>query len=229
MTTPLHQNKPSSFQKVVCYLKKYTKQQIFVVLLFANVSLSFSQDTLFNQREEYLFSNISLNKVNGFGAFTTQFTSMNNDFAVCNGVCGGVLFNQTFFLGAYGMGLSSQIESDLSKDSISEYIGFSHGGPMIGFNFSPHKLVHLTTNAKVGWGSFNSHAKDDFEKTVAEDVVFVFNPEFGAEMNITKWFKINATAGYRFVSGIDLISYYNEKDLSAPTASISLLFGGFHN
>jgi hypothetical protein len=52
---------------------------------------------------------------------------------------------------------------------------------------------------------------------------------------MTKWFKINVGAGYRFVTGIDAIyldgdsnqvNFYDKSDFNSPVGTISLIFQG---
>ncbi len=72
---------------------------------------------------------------------------------------------------------------------------------------------------------------------LAYDIVFVGIPKIMLELNVTRWFKLSADVGYRYVSGVDSRSYLNEngvvrpfyrnKDFNSPFIGLSLMFGGF--
>lgn len=207
-----------------------TMKKVFLIaisLMFATLSVVAQEEPA--KEEENLFNNITLSSVTGFGGITNQFTSIENEFDTFTGVVGGVLFNQTIYIGAYGVGLSSVHKMDNHVDSLKDNLEFPHGGLMVGYNHNPYKLVHWTFCSKIGWGSLGLYEGDDYEDLMAIDKVLVMIPTIGVEMNITKWFKLNGDVGYRVVSGVDKIEFYKEKDLNKPTASLTLLFGGFKN
>jgi hypothetical protein len=66
---------------------------------------------------------------------------------------------------------------------------------------------------------------------------FVATPELGFELNITRFFRIAATAGYRIVAGIsevnftdaqgNLIEKINNSDFSSPMGALTFKFGWF--
>ena len=57
--------------------------------------------------------------------------------------------------------------------------------------------------------------------------MFAVTPELGIEFNITQWFRIAATGGYRWVNGIEDIPTLGNEDFSSPTGTITFSFGGF--
>lgn len=186
-------------------------------------------DNDFNRKQENLFNNVSISHVNGFGGFDVQMTEINKKFAVVSGGFGGVMFNQKFFFGGYSAGLSSYNQSDYVRDTVRTYLDIDHSGFMIGYNYNPHKLVHWIMNTKLGWGTAKIKERSDWESSIYDDNIFVFNPEIGMELNVTRWFKINTTAGYRFISGIDNVNIYDFDDFNGISGSIGFLFGRFYN
>ncbi|MCB9295198.1 MAG: hypothetical protein H6559_19065 [Lewinellaceae bacterium] len=55
----------------------------------------------------------------------------------------------------------------------------------------------------------------------------MLTPEVGAEINLTGWFKLGFTAGYRWVNGISQLKTLDDSDFSSPTGVITFRFGGF--
>ena len=146
-----------------------------------------------------------------------------------SGFSGGVLFNQKLFIGGYGIGLASQHTVENTTDSVKNNLHFGHGGAIVGYNCNPHKLIHLSICSRMGWGNLGLFEKNNYENIEINDKVFVLSPGIGAEINITKWVKLNTEIGYRLVTGIDKTEIYKENEFNSPTASIALLFGGFNN
>ena len=58
----------------------------------------------------------------------------------------------------------------------------------------------------------------------AEDKVWMVQPAIGLEVNGTRWFRIAAELGYRFISNTDF-QQLSDTDFSAPYAGIRFKFG----
>lgn len=190
--------------------------------------------------------------VSGFGAYIIGFSNTGGNFAVYNGGGGAVLLNQTVYFGGYGMGLSSRhnmgsltmVESNGEIATYENlYSQFGHGGFWIGYIHQSYKPVHFGASTKLGWGSLSmsndilDNNYDEFQYYhLALDNVFVITPQIEVEMNLLKWFKINASAGYQIVTGVDKtyvnpagqqVKYFNSKDFTQPMFNLSFVFGGF--
>lgn len=221
------------------------------------ISISGLSTSTFSQEKQhkYLFSGDGTNvDVSGFAAIFTQFSSINKEFAVSNGGGGVILLNQIFFIGGYGQGLSTKHKygklvektDNADNETIDNLnIRMGHGGFWFGFIPLSHSVFHITTSAKLGFGSVKlvpdnyHHDKSDSWVT---DPIFVIIPEVGGEVNVTKWFRINLTVGYRIVTGLNKKypfnvadtgpeiwkKYFDQSDFNSVTGSINLIFGWFH-
>lgn len=190
------------------------KKQIITLalLLFSIASIYAQTQTLFNRARV----------VGGFGGPIVEI-GLDNNYTTSIGGGGGLLIN-SFFIGGYGMG-SLDFGELLERDGDIESIDLGHGGVWLGFSVPTHKLVHFYGSARVGWGAidieFEDSSFDDF------DQVFVFTPEAGIELNVTRWFKLAGTVGYRFLDGVNENSTYTNDDFRGAFAGITLRFGGF--
>ncbi|HPG32847.1 MAG: hypothetical protein H6541_02475 [Lentimicrobiaceae bacterium] len=214
----------------------------FFLLLYTVIALGQN-----NQETQYLLSGKNI-KISGFGGPTLSFSQITNEPAVLTGGGGAVLFNQTFFAGIFGEGLSSdhrlkqlQMENDFGNISTFYDVrtDFGYGGLWLGYIHQPKNAVHFGLSTKIGWGSISLAERDyhiDWHDNIMNDVVFVFNPQAEIELNLYRWFKLNIGVGYRFVSGLDKTyvnqlgqekKYFQNTDFSQPHATIGLLFGGF--
>jgi len=203
--------------------------------------------TLQAQEDEmrYIFSNKDY-RISGFGAPIVQFSTYDGDFAVFSGGGGAAIFNNTFFIGGYGMGMASEhqfpqiYDQHGNKINVNYNVEFGSGGLWMGYIFMPNNPVHFGISSKFGLGTISLY-DSDFEYDENDrhnDFIGVIAPPALVEMNLTRWFKISFGAGYRFVTGIGTETYiaddqentkrYFEDDaFNAPFGNITFSFGGF--
>ncbi len=177
----------------------------------------------YGQRPDVLIGN-DYESISGFGGVFISLSSLGGDLASYTGGGGGVLLDNAFYFGGYGMGLNDDRRVTLEGNEYD--VDFRHGGFLIGYNIKPERLVHLGVGTKLGWGSLDYNAFAPGVDNLT-DQVFVVHPQVEAEFNMTHWFKLNLGAGYQQVIGVDDF-VYNESDVSSPSFEIRLLFGWFY-
>lgn len=229
---------------------KNLKFLLLAAIILPGITMLSGQDS---EEPRYLLGNTNGDvHVSGFGSYIIGFSSVGGEFAVYNGGGGAVLLNQTVYFGGYGLGLSTRQETESltianSDGSQSTYedlnTQFGHGGFWIGYLHQSYKPVHFGASTKLGWGSL-SMSNDSYDQyhqdyqyySIAQDNVFVIIPQIEVEMNLLKWFKINASAGYQFVTGVDktytntsgeTVQFFDSKDYSSPMFNLTFAFGGF--
>jgi len=191
--------------------------------------LTLSASTVFfysygqNGRPKTLIGN-DPEEISGFGSVLFSFTSIDSDLSTLTGGGGAILFDNTFFIGGYGLSLNGNKEQELDGRSYSSSYG--HGGFWLGYNIKPENLVHFGIDAKLGWGEITTRSSALTDGN-DEDAVFVFSPQVFAEANIAYWFKVNAGAGFQKTIGVDN-DYFQPSDFDGPTFNVSLLFGWFN-
>ena len=194
------------------------KRTFFILLLCATLG-ALAQ----SNRPKTLIGN-NPETISGFGGVLFSFMPIDGDLSALSGGGGAVLFDNTFFFGGYGMGLTGNHEFD--RDGASYTTSFGHGGFWMGYNIKSDDLLHFGVESRLGWGSMTTKSIDTNEE-VNKDEVFIFNPQVFGEVNISYWFKINAGIGYQKTIGVDN-QFFNETDFDGPTFGISLLFGWFN-
>lgn len=204
---------------------------VFALILFLKIA-TFAQDN--EGRQETLFGKGT--GVSGFGGPIVEFSVAKGQFSVSNGGGGGVILNQSFFLGGYGISTSNQLV--ISVPNANYRLDFGHGGFWLGYINSHTKLVHFASSLRLGWGSVNMRDRNygnNFNTRLSN--CFVATPELGIEVNITRFFRIAATAGYRVVAGISEINFTDAQggitekvsnaDFNSPMGSLTFKFGWF--
>ncbi len=177
-------------------------------------------------QHESLFNNFSSS--GAFGGPIIEIGAINGQISGDVGG-GGALVLDDFFIGGYGMGTSypeltllQEIDGEL-QDVIYN-IRFKHGGLWFGYTHQQHKILHPYSSLKIGWGHTRLR-NDDFK--APSDRIFVLTPELGMEVNLTDFFKLGVSAGYRWVNGVNRIPTLDNRDFSSLTGAITFRFGGF--
>lgn len=175
--------------------------------------------TLFAQHET-LFNRARV--VGGFGGPIVEF-GLTNDIGTAVGGGGGIVIDN-FFLGGYGMGT---VDFEKLIDDELTQVELGHGGFWLGGTFRPYKVLHIYGSARIGWGAVKIPVDEPGVRFEDLDKVFVVTPELGLELNVTKWFRIGATAGYRWLQGANEDRGYKNSDFDGAIAALTFRFGWF--
>ena len=194
------------------------KQFILITALLLPLSMVAQDETLFKNAKV----------IGGFGGPIVEFSSINGEVGTDVGG-GGALILNNFFIGGYGMGTTFP---EINVDNKDYSIDFGHGGFWLGYAYRSEKLVHLYGSARLGWGGIQLKTDPDQDDEFADydDAIYVITPELGIELNVTTFFKIAVTGGYRIVADVDgLPGDLGEADFSSPVGALTFRFGGFGN
>lgn len=171
-------------------------------------------------QQETLFSNVT--DISGFGGPFIEVSSINGQVGGDVGG-GGALILDNFFIGGYGQGTD---HANVELDNIDWKINFNHGGLWFGYVHKDYKLIHLFSTLRLGWGKVKLSA-EDLENQ--EDRIFSVIPELGIEVNLTSFFRLGVTGGYRMVSGVTTIDGIDNNDINSFVGILTFRFGGFDN
>lgn len=190
------------------------KKCLLQIILGLSLSVaSYGQtQTLFSGNQSY----------GGFGGPLLEISKVNGQ-TVADVGGGGALIINDFFVGGYGLGTEDATVFDLEEEEDYD-IDFGHGGFWFGYALNQHKLVHLYTSFRIGWGGVELLQNDDKKYS---DNVFVMAPELGVEINVTDWFKLGLSGGYRYVDGINSLPVLSNEDFTGMYGAITFRFGGF--
>lgn len=156
------------------------------------------------------------------------------EFSVDNGIQGGIgggggLVFRNFFLGAYGVASIDGLEELLEAEDIDN-LRLAHGGLWLGYTPASYSLIHPYFSARAGWGVLDIEFDDPSQNFDDLDQVFALTPEAGIEMNLTRWFRISGTIGYRYIAGVNDTTPSTVTDnLEGLIGAVTLRFGWFGN
>ena len=204
--------------------------------IFAVIALFIAATPL--AAEETLFSGNITN--GGFGGPRIKYSSVGNSQGVFVGGRGGWIINHQFVIGGGGYGLATTIDAPSEAYDLPRFkdaniidgleLAFGYGGLELEYIHAWERLIHLSVSALIGGGGVD-YTEDNSEDTSQDtngtgDSLFVFEPSVHAEINVTKWMRLNAGVSYLLVKGVDLAGL-SDSDLSGGGISMILKFGSF--
>jgi hypothetical protein len=181
----------------------------------------------------------SVHSSGGYGAPTVALTTLNGEMAAVVGGQGGWVLNRRFVLGGAVRGVAPRPDVTLrnrsQNDPESAQLQLGYVGLLLEYIGAPSDLLHYGAELVVGGGTVElvddqafragaSVSEDSFDRSGA----FVSEVGARAELNVTSFFRIGLSGGYRLVAGADLEKAdVSNGDLSAPYGQLSLRFGSF--
>lgn len=133
----------------------------------------------------------------------------------------------------YGLATEPRVENVSSAPvGTRPRLSGGYGGLLIEYTVAPAALVHVSFPVLVGaggagysWsGALGPQHEDPFDSVYDADAFFVVEPGIQAELNLTRFLRLTAGAGYRYVEGLKL-ERTGSADLTGMTFSIGLKGG----
>jgi hypothetical protein len=208
----------------------------FSILIF----LIFTGIDCHADEEATLFGNAEEETVGFYGALTPRLSGIRGEPVFISGVRAGVIFNKSWAIGAGAYNLASRnIESGYTDPVVAEapLLDMNYFGVEIEYIRNSNALLHYTVGALFGagfvkydLGSFEESLYDYYDPDFGNSWFFVFEPMANAELNVTKWMRIGAGAGYRLTVGA--LYHFKDEEIADETLSnfnfqIFIKFGVF--
>jgi hypothetical protein len=202
-----------------------------LILFILGLNLSFAQEppvykTIFKNR----------GKVSGYGTLLQELSFSTNPSSKIGmfysvGLEGGVLFNQSFYFGVFG--ISSVAPYNIGKESgLANDLMFVQGGFNTGIKLMPNKPIHLNIGVRTAYGHLQQIPEwyDGWDNIGNENYPyqssFTLTPHASVEINFFRWMQVNFGVGYRRVLG-DTNFGISNSDLSQTNIQLGVSFGGF--
>lgn len=172
-----------------------------------------------------LFSSDQKLVLGGFGGLNVRYTRVLGNDSVWVGGEGALLLNHALSVGGGGGGIANQI-----NPTQQTRLDFGYGGLILRYHFFSSQVVNFAVGGLIGAGAIAVYDRgadhQDIEWDKVGETVFVFEPELGLYLNVTRWMRVGITGGYRFVSGVDK-NDLSETDVRGAAGGGSLQFGWF--
>jgi hypothetical protein len=144
------------------------------------------------------------------------------------GIEAGIVFKQSFAIGAYGQGTLTNFNTSLNDTKYYNMLG--EGGLLLSYTANNNKMLHFGGLLKIGYAALSSNDEEMkiFKSLNAlfEDGGWVYHPEIFAELNLHKSAKVRLGIGYSIYNLSDK-HVVSSADLNCFTVNLGLLFGKF--
>jgi len=172
----------------------------------------------------HLFGSERRGQINGYIGPYISLSNIEGYIAIDAGATSGIIFNNKFFIGFYGQKLLTKVpRTDLATIGYPTYtdgeIDLIHAGGVLGYVHKTKNILNWGLSGSAGMGRIDLVAKsptNNYSDKIYDDVVFILIPKLFVDVKMTSWFKINASAGYRYFGMING-TYINEADETIPT------------
>ena len=181
------------------------------LLLFAWMVLG--STTLSAQHQETLFGRNGLDMSGLWYSNTNNFSLYEDNTEYFSGGSFLFEFNRDFLMG-WGW---QRMQGDAPMPRGDERFDLKFSGFQIGFARFSNRVIHPTVSILGGSGRLD--VTDNYRERI-----FALQPVAGLELNVFKWFRLGAEAGYRFVADVDHPEL-ESGDISSPFAQLQFRFG----
>jgi|GEM_PF-1330870 len=175
-------------------------------------------------------------RIGGYGGMSAAYTHMLGRHGTLVGGEGAVLFNHRLSLGLAGYGFLDAPRGPADADGNTRRFGTGYGGFVARYAFLSHGPFYVSAGALIGGGilslqrdrgwdddDWNNDNDGEWDRD-SVDPFFIVQPELTAHVNLTRWMRVGATAGYRFVNGISRFGF-EERDMAGVVLGSQLQMG----
>lgn len=218
---------------------KLIQTALFTVLFSLGTFTSYSQETKENKENKetqtLIGNGISLNKIGFMASAGADYTQVSKTDAGLFTIKGGLVLNDALTIGAY----YGESIWDIKPEELGPLYGananmdFKVFGGLLEYTFFSNKLWHLTMPLKIG--AIELELDDHYlpgapfiERENYERYYLSIEPQLHLELNVHKYARVFAGAGYRF-SNTELYSQggYVPAPGNAVSAQIGIKIGMF--
>lgn len=167
-------------------------------------------------------------RVGGYGAVGVRYARINGRDGALAGGEGALLLDHRLAIGFAGYGWSNEQKLNGSQFVDYPYLHVGYGGLLIRYHvYIPDSPVAISVATLVGAGAIGLTSNwDDHVQRDNRDVFFIFEPQVGAHLNLTRWMRIGLDAGYRLTSGITKFGF-TDSTVNGFSAGGNIGFGWF--
>lgn len=154
---------------------------------------------------------------------------LNGESAALLGMEACLLANSAWALGIEGSTLISDHDVLYDPDTLRR-IELSYFGLKLGVISNSSWLIHWTAGLLIGGGESRIRIPDENSYYAGNmhssgDGLFVLEPEFGGEVNITDFMRLNASATYRWITWTEERYGVSSQDLSGLGLKFAIRLG----
>lgn len=203
--------------------KTIVSASLFIGLLLLQVNV-FAQS---GNEANTLFGNgsaIRMSDVGFFAAPSMGFTRMDGGEAALFNLRAGIQLKDKWALGGYFNTSVNEINPQ-SETVPNVYMDYWTVGGFVEYTLFSQKVVHFTFPVYLGYGEVQMD-NEGGDAGLGEANFWQIEPAAMLEVNLHKYVRLHAGAGYRFVGQMDYRNF-SQSDLAGLTAHVGLKLGLF--
>lgn len=194
-----------------------------LVVLFTS-----AQDNEDNDQISTIFSKSRSN--GGYGALSFGYSQIDGKDAFLMGARGSWIIDHSFAIGLGGVGFINDVNyHSWNNSEINDNLAGGYGGLYLEPILAPKLPVHISVPVLFGIGGI-SRVQDNWDNWVYDDsmndVFLVFEPAIELEFNVTRYFRLAGSVGYRFTSKVEMADV-NPDILEGTNIGLIMKFGKF--
>ncbi len=203
-----------------------SKINLSAVLIVSSICMS-TLNAQSEQEPQTLFRNNQKIDVKSIGFFVEPsfgITSFDQSTTALFHARGGISYKSRFAFGGYYAFSMNEIYPQ-SETIPFIYMDYWSAGGFVEYTVWSKKLVHLTLPVSLGVSEVQMDNSFG-DAGLGEAKFFQVEPSAMLELNLHKYIRLNAGAGYRFVSNMKYRNF-NQNDISGLTGYLGLKIGLF--
>jgi len=166
-------------------------------------------------------------EVGGFFGVVSKNTQIKETFSLFIGGSAAFLVNHKWAFGAGVYGVVNDLVPDEFKDKDLTKLRSYYGGFIVEYIPWSEKVLHISIPILIGAGKIEYEGAYLDSKTGEDsDIYFIVEPGLNLEFNVTRFWRMDLGASYRYVSGCDL-GDVTDKDLSGVAGNLTFKIGKF--
>lgn len=170
-------------------------------------------------------------KLGGYAGIGGAYTHMLGRDGGLMSLEAGLLLDHRFSVGLAGYGFTRTPSGPPDADGTPRQFATGYGGVAVRYSIVNDLPVYATLGFVAGGGAValdqgigDDQRSADRSHHGSADPFFVFQPELAVQSNVTRWFRVGVTGGYRFAAGVNQYGL-RDSDLSGPVVGGNLQFG----
>lgn len=145
--------------------------------------------------------------------------TLNSGWGLFGGMRAGYNINNNTSIGLVGLGLiPNKLGGSYVNQEGKDELHFGYGGAEAAYKYELSERFNLTGRMMIGAG------RADYKNLDGYDYFFMIEPEAAVNFQLTNWFGLGCSAGYRFASGINYADF-SDASFSGWTTSLDFKFG----
>ena len=169
--------------------------------------------------QDISFSQSSVNPNHFYADLIAKTATLNGGWGLFGGMRAGYNINNNVSIGLIGHGLiPDKLGGSYINQEGQDELHFGYGGAEVTYKYNLSDRFYLTGMMMIGAG------RVDYENLGGHDYFFITEPGASIDYNLTNWFGLGLSGGYRFAAGVNYADF-SDASFSGWSSNLDFKFG----